>query len=474
MPPRALALAVLLAGCPSPSPPDAGTPDAGEDAGTDAAIADAGPSHCAEGTDEDRPPTFAGLQSATADGPQAAILRWRAAADDHTPLDRIRYRVFVAAAGAPLDLATPLDMVRGAETIRIAGLATDTPHRFVVRAEDEAGQRDCNSVEVTATPTPITGCVDYATWIQPIFDAHCLTCHGADEPRRGLRLEDHAAVLAGGETGAVVVPCRPERSLLHHKVSSDTPPQGLRMPRGGVPLNDAQLARIALWIEQGALSSCPEDPTVCADRTPPTFAGAERAEPRAGELEVCWGPATDDATASGALRYAVYLSTGAGTAPPAWTPYVSAPGASCLSVGGLAPGQRYCAVVRARDEASNEDANLVERCADTPAEACIDFARIGPLLERECVHCHGGPEPQNALDLGTYAGVVEDMRGYVVACDAPSSFLVQKLLDPPAWGFRMPADGPPYLAPNEIVAIERWIELGARRSCADPDPCASP
>ncbi len=468
----------LAGGCTGAPAPDAGSPP---DAGTDAAAPDAGPPdagpdpHCTPGTPEDAAPVFAGVEGARSDGPDAIVLHWRAASDDRTEPGAIRYRVFVAVGDAPLDLGAPAVTARGTETVRVTGLAEGAAHRFVVRAEDGAGQRECNAEEATATPAPITGCVDYATWIQPIFDAHCVTCHGAEAPRRGLRLDSLEGALAGGESGAVIVPCQPERSLLHAKVSSDAPPQGLRMPRGGPALDDGQLARIRLWIEQGAQAACPVDPRVCADTTPPAFAGITTAEPRGGGVEVCWAAGSDDVSPSGSLRYAVSLATAPGVEPPAWTRWVSEPGAACLTVPGLVPDQTYCFVARAVDEAGNRDANLAERCVAMPAAACVDHAEVvGPLFARECVHCHGGPEPQSALDLSSYASLMEDRRGYVVACDATSSVLASKLGERPLFGFRMPADGPPFLGPDEIRAVERWIEGGARERCADPDPCAAP
>ncbi|MCA9606821.1 MAG: hypothetical protein KC619_14545 [Myxococcales bacterium] len=468
----------LAGGCSGPPAPDAGTRP---DAGVDASLPDAGPPdagddpHCTQGTAEDAPPVFAGVEGARSDGPDAVVLHWRAASDDRTEVGAIRYRVFVAVGDAPLDLGAPAATARGIETVRVSGLAEGTAYRFVVRAEDGSGQRECNAVEATATPTPITGCVDYATWIQPIFDAHCVTCHGAEAPRRGLRLDGLEGVRAGGESGAVVVPCRPDQSLLHAKVTSDAPPQGLRMPRGGPALDSGEQARIRLWIEQGAQAACPIDPSVCADTTPPVFAGITAAEPRGSGVEVCWTDGSDDVSPSGSLRYAVSLATAPGIEPPAWTRWVSEVGAACLTIPGLVPDQTYCFVVRAADEAGNRDANLIERCVTMPSATCVDHAEVvGPLLARECAHCHGGPEPQSGLDLSSYARLMADPRGYVVPCDAASSVLAQKLLERPPFGLRMPADGPPFLTSGEIQTVERWIEGGARERCADPDPCASP
>src|SRR5438874_2154166 len=53
--------------------------------------------------------------------------------------------------------------------------------------------------------TPEVGKVDFARDVQPIFKANCVTCHGPDKQRGGLRLDTKAA-LQGGDSGVVIVP----------------------------------------------------------------------------------------------------------------------------------------------------------------------------------------------------------------------------------------------------------------------------
>ena len=52
--------------------------------------------------------------------------------------------------------------------------------------------------------------------IRPVLIQSCYECHSsqADEPGGGLRLDSRAGVLAGGESGVVVVPGKPAESLL--------------------------------------------------------------------------------------------------------------------------------------------------------------------------------------------------------------------------------------------------------------------
>src|SRR5262245_16570387 len=60
--------------------------------------------------------------------------------------------------------------------------------------------------------------LDFATDVAPILKAKCLRCHGEKERKGELDLRTLATVLKGGESGAVVIPKDPEKSLLLEKV----------------------------------------------------------------------------------------------------------------------------------------------------------------------------------------------------------------------------------------------------------------
>src|SRR5688572_11540916 len=52
--------------------------------------------------------------------------------------------------------------------------------------------------------------------VEPILRDHCYKCHshGADKVKGGLLLDSRAAALEGGDSGAVLVPGDPDKSLL--------------------------------------------------------------------------------------------------------------------------------------------------------------------------------------------------------------------------------------------------------------------
>src|SRR6266516_1747230 len=89
--------------------------------------------------------------------------------------------------------------------------------------------------------------------IRPILKAHCFECHGEDQKlKAGLDLRLRRLMLKGGDDGPVLVPGKPERSLLFKMVHSG------EMPKRDKKLTREQLALIKQWIATGAQTARPE------------------------------------------------------------------------------------------------------------------------------------------------------------------------------------------------------------------------
>ena len=110
----------------------------------------------AEARNDQTPPAFAGLASATTciPGPigggrtTSYILRWDAATDNATPARRIVYDVYQATEPGGEDFSTPTySTTPGATSFATPPLPTDKLFYFVVRARDKAGNRDSNTLE---------------------------------------------------------------------------------------------------------------------------------------------------------------------------------------------------------------------------------------------------------------------------------------------------------------------------------------
>jgi hypothetical protein len=80
--------------------------------------------------------------------------------------------------------------------------------------------------------------------VQPLFDVHCVKCHGPLEQKSGLELDTAEAALKGGEDGPVIVPGKPEESALFQNLAPGADPH---MPPKK-QLSDADRETIRHWI----------------------------------------------------------------------------------------------------------------------------------------------------------------------------------------------------------------------------------
>lgn len=85
--------------------------------------------------------------------------------------------------------------------------------------------------------------------IRPLLLEHCQKCHGAQKQMAGLRLDSREAALAGGESGAALVPGKPGDSLLIRVIQ---PSAEKRMPPKN-PLTERQIKQLEEWVAAGAV-----------------------------------------------------------------------------------------------------------------------------------------------------------------------------------------------------------------------------
>jgi len=113
---------------------------------------------------------------------------------------------------------------------------------------------------LAASATALVGApVDYGKEIQPLLAQHCYQCHGATQPKHGLRLDTAAFAIKGGQTGPAIKPGKSSDSLLV-QVISGTHKDITRMPYKKPPLSDAQIALVRRWIDEGAKAPANEVP----------------------------------------------------------------------------------------------------------------------------------------------------------------------------------------------------------------------
>ena len=96
-------------------------------------------------------------------------------------------------------------------------------------------------------PTPIPVTIDTEvlgfSQIGPLFILRCTSCHGVDG-LQGLDLSAYEPSMAGSDSGPVILPGDPQKSLLIKKMTSDQPHFNQFTPQ--------ELKLIITWIENGA------------------------------------------------------------------------------------------------------------------------------------------------------------------------------------------------------------------------------
>ncbi len=89
----------------------------------------------------------------------------------------------------------------------------------------------------------------FETSVRPVLAESCQNCHGARKQSSGLRLDSREAVLKGGDAGPVLVPGKPDESLLIQAVAQ-THPELKMPPKGKLP--EPAVNALRRWVEMGA------------------------------------------------------------------------------------------------------------------------------------------------------------------------------------------------------------------------------
>lgn len=102
----------------------------------------------------------------------------------------------------------------------------------------------------------------YTEQVHPIFEAKCVACHGGSTEKAGLRLDSYNNVMHGGKDGAVVVPGKPEASMLVARVTLSPGDQHFMPAEGRTPLTSDEVSAIRAWIRAGATATAGAMPRI--------------------------------------------------------------------------------------------------------------------------------------------------------------------------------------------------------------------
>jgi hypothetical protein len=104
--------------------------------------------------------------------------------------------------------------------------------------------------------TPLTTLADdgiafFESRIRPVLAQECYECHStATKAKGGLLLDTRAGWRKGGDSGDVLIPGKPDESLLLKSIRHEDP--DLKMPKAGAKLDPQTIADFSRWIAMGA------------------------------------------------------------------------------------------------------------------------------------------------------------------------------------------------------------------------------
>lgn len=421
------------------------------------------------------PPTFLGVKSLEAAADGAVKLTWDPATDDLTPPEGIRYAAFAGPEGVAVDYSKPLAIVEGVTEMSIPNaIGIGEVKRFAVLAIDASENRDRNTIALRhardAQPTSPTfaGCSNVVAhgaraiavdWAPATDDTTPADRIGYDV---WIALAPGAQAL-GGQPQATVTGAT---SVVIPKLTPNTTYHVICRAR------DENGNRDGNTTEKSAKTS--------DDATGPTFGGIDTItfDPEARTAKLTWLAATDDRTAPANIVYAVYQRV-AGEQYDFEKP-LQITGANVLSVdiSALRSNTSYAWVVRARDEAFNEDANLQEKSGTTNVSYTRD---IQPIFVKSCavVGCHVSALPAGGLSLSTsvaYENIFNVNAGQrpggqtlkrIDPTSTANSYLLRKTQAVPGQISLNPMPAPGTgntLSDAEKGALVKWVEQGALKN----------
>ncbi len=326
------------------------------------------------------PPQFGGITGVTDAGNGRVTVTWAAGTDNATPAASLVYVIYRASApgkedftgarrcGAPLPDAGAIEQADAACSVvapagATSGVVGDViPGRgfyYVVRAVDDAGNRDSNTKEIgfTAddTTSPDFGGVRSVTALSP-FSIGVTWGAGYDLGTPDSLLKFAVYVTANGTpdpaSGSPVLTTAPG-------VHSAT-------VAGLLPLTTYSVLVRAI---DGGGNQDKNDRILKAatpEGIPPAFGGVKRGDAEGTTVRLFWTPATDNVTEQPNIVYDVYQALNSHAQNFATPTFSSDPGVSSIALTGQQPGTAYFYVVRARDAVGNRDSNIVQVQVNTP------------------------------------------------------------------------------------------------------------
>ncbi|MEK6238078.1 MAG: DUF1549 domain-containing protein [Planctomycetales bacterium] len=104
------------------------------------------------------------------------------------------------------------------------------------------------NIRIKPLPKKADRSVDFAHQVMPVLRKHCAECHVGASKKGGLKMNTRSDLLAGGESGAVVVPGDSGKSRMIELLESNDDAE--RMPPKGPRVSAGDIAILKKWIDE--------------------------------------------------------------------------------------------------------------------------------------------------------------------------------------------------------------------------------
>ncbi|MBL4889693.1 MAG: fibronectin type III domain-containing protein [Candidatus Lindowbacteria bacterium] len=297
------------------------------------------------------PPAFSGVKTIQQPTPSSLTVSWTDATDDVTPSEQMVYEIYLAMKSGAQNFVIPTAItVPGATQYTVSDLLDNTNYYVVVRAKDQAGNKDSNNKQVSTFSDDVT---------PPVFV-------GATS----AELQSEGDVLLKWPKASDDV--TPSEEIIYEIYGADqingfdyssptvvTEPGVTSYLFRNLDMSKDYFAVIRAVDETGNKDENVKIvSTASIDVTVPAFSGVNTVKKLSDNTFIVdWQPATDDGTEQSKIVYDLYVATEDGGQDFAIPTVSTEPGAVKHEFTDVEEDRFYFVVVRARDESGNREKN---------------------------------------------------------------------------------------------------------------------
>ena len=121
----------------------------------------------------------------------------------------------------------------------------------ILRGEQPPSQPNISLPQANLVGKTVNHAPDFHIEVRNILESSCISCHGTESQKGGLRLDTLSMAKQGGDSGPALVPGNKSKSLLLERIHLPEDDDEIMPPKGG-PLSSEAKEILNRWVESGA------------------------------------------------------------------------------------------------------------------------------------------------------------------------------------------------------------------------------